>query len=59
LDRREETVVHAMELVRQRHVPFWHALIAACMLENGIETIVTENERDFKRISRYHDQQSI
>jgi predicted nucleic acid-binding protein len=26
------------------------ALIAACMLENGIEIIVTENERDFKRI---------
>ena len=50
LDRREETVVHAMELVRQRRVPFWDALIAACMLENAIETIVTENERDFKRI---------
>ena len=49
LDRREETVVHAMELVRQRRVPFWDALIAACMLENGIAVIVTENERDFKR----------
>lgn len=50
LDRREETVVHAMELVRERRAPFWDALIAACMLENGIEIIVTENERDFKRI---------
>jgi len=50
LDRREETVVHAMELVRERRAPFWDALIAACMLENGIEVIVTENERDFKRI---------
>ena len=50
LDRREETVVHAMELVRQRRVPFWDALIAACMLENGIEIIVTENERDFKKV---------
>ena len=50
LDRREETVVHAMELVRERRAPFWDALIAACMLENGIEVIVTENDRDFKRI---------
>jgi predicted nucleic acid-binding protein len=50
LDRREETVVRAMELVRQRRVPFWDALIAACMLENGIGVIVTENEGDFKRI---------
>jgi predicted nucleic acid-binding protein len=39
-----------MDLVRERRAPFWDALIAACMLENGIEIIVTENERDFKRI---------
>ena len=50
VDRREETVVHAMELVRQRRVPFWDALIAACMLENAIGTIVTENERAFKKV---------
>jgi predicted nucleic acid-binding protein len=50
LDRREETVLHAMELVRERRAPFWDALIASSMLENGIEIIVTENERDFKRI---------
>ena len=50
LDRREDTVVRAIELVRQRRVPFWDALIAACMLENEIGIIVTENEDDFKRI---------
>ncbi len=50
VDRREETDLHAMELVRQRRVPFWDALIAACMLENAIGTIVTENERDFKKV---------
>ena len=50
LDRREETVVRAMELVRQRRVPFWDSLIAACMLENAIGRIVTKNEDDFKRI---------
>ncbi|HWP56696.1 MAG TPA: PIN domain-containing protein [Candidatus Acidoferrales bacterium] len=50
IDRRTETVLKAMELVRQRRVPFWDALVAACMLENGISTIITENEADFKRI---------
>ena len=39
-----------MELVRQRRVPFWDSLIAACMLENAIGRIVTKNEDDFKRI---------
>jgi predicted nucleic acid-binding protein len=50
LDRREDTILHAMLLVHERRAPFWDALIAACMLENGIEIILTENERDFKRI---------
>lgn len=50
LDRREETVVQAIELVKFHRVPFWDALIAACMLEHGVSVIVTENERDFKRI---------
>lgn len=51
IDRMPQTVMKATELVRERRAPFWDALIAACMLENGIEIIVTENERDFKRIS--------
>lgn len=50
LDRREETIVQAIELVRQHRIPFWDALIAACMLEYGVQVVVTENERDFKRI---------
>ena len=50
LDRREGTVLQGIELVKLHRVPFWDALIAACMLESGIHTIVTENERDFKRI---------
>jgi len=50
IDRREESVLHAIELVKLRHIPFWDALVAACMLENGIHIIVTENERDFKRV---------
>ena len=50
LDRGEETVVQAVELVKQHRIPFWDALIAACMLEHHVNVIVTENERDFKRI---------
>jgi predicted nucleic acid-binding protein len=49
LDRDEETIARAVELVKQHHVPFWDALIAACMLENGIHTIVTEFAQPVKR----------
>lgn len=50
LDRQKDTVLHAIELVKLHRAPFWDALIVACMLEHGIHTIVTENERDFKKI---------
>lgn len=50
LDRQKDTVLHAIELVKLHRAPFWDALIAACMLEHGIHTIVTENERGFKKI---------
>ena len=50
IDRNAGTVMRAMELVESVRAPFWDALIAACMLEHGIEVIVTENEKDFRRI---------
>ena len=50
IDRNAGTVMKAMELVESVRAPFWDALIAACMLEHGIEVIVTENEKDFKHI---------
>ena len=50
LDRGVGTVVQAIELVILHRASFWDALIAACMLEHGVSTIVTENEQDFKRI---------
>jgi predicted nucleic acid-binding protein len=50
IDRQPATIFSAMELVKVNRVPFWDALIGACMLEHGIGAIVTENERDFKRI---------
>lgn len=50
IDRTPETVFKAIDLVKVHRAPFWDALIAACMLEHGVNTVVTENERDFKRI---------
>jgi predicted nucleic acid-binding protein len=50
LDRRVETIMRATEFVEHHGAHFWDALIAACMLEHGVRTIVTENERDFKKI---------
>lgn len=50
IDRSQRTVLRAVEMVKLYRARFWDALIAACMLEHGIETIVTENERDFRKI---------
>lgn len=50
IDRNAGTVMKAMEIVESVRAPFWDALIAACMLEHGIEVIVTENEKDFRNI---------
>jgi predicted nucleic acid-binding protein len=50
IDRNAGTIMKAMEIVESARAPFWDALIAACMLEHGIEIIVTENEKDFKKI---------
>lgn len=50
IDRNAGTVMKAMEIVESVRAPFWDALIAACMLEHGIDVIVTENEKDFKNI---------
>lgn len=40
-----------MKVEASLKVPFWDALIAACMLENGIKIIVTENEKYFRRVA--------
>lgn len=50
IDRTSDTVISAIDLVKNFKIPFWDALIAACMIENEIKTIFTENERDFKKV---------
>jgi predicted nucleic acid-binding protein len=43
---KEQTLIKAIELSSQ--APFWDAMIAATMLENGISQIYTENTKDFQ-----------
>lgn len=51
LDRNPKTVLKAVDLVKLHRTSIWDALIAASMLENNVSKILTENERDFRRIS--------
>jgi predicted nucleic acid-binding protein len=48
LDRNADTLLKAIELVKLHRASLWDALIAACMLEHRMTTIVTENERDYR-----------
>jgi predicted nucleic acid-binding protein len=50
LDRNADALLKAIELVKLHRASIWDALIAASMLEHGVTTIVTENERDFRKI---------
>jgi len=50
IDRQAATMLRTIDLVERTRVPFWDGLIAACMLEHEIDTLVTENERDLKKI---------
>ncbi|MFQ5950588.1 MAG: PIN domain-containing protein, partial [Candidatus Geothermarchaeales archaeon] len=44
------TVVRAIEIRREHGAHYWDSLIAAVMEENGVRSILTENEEDFKKI---------
>ncbi len=50
IDRDETTLYQAIQLVEQYNIPFWDALISACMLQNEIATILTEDVADFKKV---------
>ena len=47
----ENTIIEAINVQAIYKIPFWDALIVATMEENSIDTIVTENEKDFKKIN--------
>ena len=45
------TIKSALHISKTFGAPFLDSLIAETMKENGISSIITENERDFRRIS--------
>lgn len=54
IDRDIHTLLDAIDLVSQYRVHIWDATIAACMRENGITDIVTEDKKDFEKIPEIH-----
>ena len=46
----KQTIINAIGFSIEFNIPYWDAQIAAVMHENNINTIVTENEKDFKKI---------
>jgi predicted nucleic acid-binding protein len=50
IDRDVDTCINAIDLVSKYGIHLWDTLIAACMKENEISEIVTENKRDFEKI---------
>ena len=45
-----ETILNAIDISNNNKISYWDALIASVMQENNINTIITENEVDFKKI---------
>lgn len=50
IDRDTDTFFKAIDLVAEHKVHFWDAVIAACMEENDLTEIITENKKDFEKI---------
>ncbi len=51
IDRDADTFLSAIDLVSQHGIHLWDAAIAAAMKENDVSEIVTENVKDFRKIS--------
>jgi predicted nucleic acid-binding protein len=50
IDRDVDTFLSAIDIVSEHKIHLWDAVIVACMKENEITEIVTENKGDFKKI---------
>ncbi|MBI5181006.1 MAG: PIN domain-containing protein [Nitrospirae bacterium] len=50
IDRDADTFLSAIELVSEFDIHLWDAAIAASMKENNLTEIVTENEKDFRKV---------
>jgi len=44
------TILKAINISIEYNLHYWDALIAATMQENSVFTIITENDKDFKKI---------
>ena len=47
----ENTIINAIEISMKCNIHYWDALIAYVMKENNVYSIITENDKDFKKIS--------
>lgn len=47
---KDSTVLNAIDISIKYNLSYWDSLIASVMYENDIDTIITENESDFKKI---------
>lgn len=47
----ENTIINAIKTSTRYNIHFFDALLVTTMLENDIRTIVTENTKDFEKIS--------
>ena|SRR3989338_1303556 len=46
----EENILQAIEISSEYNLSYWDALIASVMKESHIYSIITENDKDFKKI---------
>ena len=51
LEINENSILRAIEISAEHGISYWDALIASVMKENGVYCIITENDKDFKKIS--------
>lgn len=50
VDRDVDTFLSAIHLVSEHNIHLWDAAIVACMKENEVTEMVTENKEDFEKI---------
>lgn len=51
LDINKDSIFRAMNISTEHGISYWDALIASVMKENNVYNIVTENDKDFKKIN--------
>jgi len=47
----KDSILNAINISMENGISYWDALIASVMKENNISSIITENDKDFNKIS--------